>query len=127
MAVTKSATGGDGLAVEGVYDDTGVCVQTSADIEAVVAGMVVDTRLWTSLVFTIVNASAVNTAQWAIYGSYDSAFATEVTVQALTDVLPTAIAGYAVTQSIYPYYRVTIHSKVNGAHAACTVRGVQKP
>jgi len=127
MTLTKAVVGGDGLATERLCDDTGNLVQASANLETAVTGSNVDTRTWTSLAYTIVNNDAANTAQWVVYGANASTFADEVAVQALADVTPEAPASYSTTQSVFAYYRVKIHSKVDGAHASCTVRGVQKP
>jgi len=126
MTLTKAVVGGDGLATERLYDDTGDLVQASANLETAVTGSNVNTRVWKSLAYTIVNNHAANTAQWAIYGANADDFSDEVAVQALADVAPTAAASYSTTQSAFAYYRVTIHSKVDDAHASCTVRGVQK-
>jgi hypothetical protein len=100
--------------------------QVSANAEALLAGSEMDMRAWRSLSYTVANADAVNTIQYAIYGANASSYADEVVIQALTDVAPAAAGSYSVAQAPFSYYRVKIHSKVDDAHGSVTARGIAK-
>lgn len=98
--------------------------QTSANDPAVLAGTEMDVRAFTTLAYTVVNAT--QTITWWVYGANASTYADEVIVDGPSDVLAAGIDSYAVTPAPYGYYRVKIESKVDATHGTVTCRGIAK-
>jgi len=126
MALTKAVVGGDGLATERLYDDTGGLGQTSSNVLSIVASSGVDTRVWKSLAYTILNTHGANAVDWTVFGANTADFSDEVIVQVAATVVPGDADSYALAQAPFAYYRVKIVSTVADSHATCIVRGVQK-
>ena len=126
MTLTKAVVGGDGLATERLYDDTGGMGQTSSNVLSVVAGSGVDTRAWKSLAYTIFNTHGANAVDWTIFGANAADFSDEVIVVGAATVIAGETDSYALAQAPFAYYRVKIVSTVGDSHATCIVRGVQK-
>ncbi len=98
--------------------------QASVNAYADVIGSTLDTQMYGSVAYTLVNAT--QTISWKVLGANASDFSDAVEVQAEADVLAAASASYSATVAVWRYYKVQIKSKVAGVHGTATVRGIAK-
>ena len=98
--------------------------QASTNAYADVVGSTLDTQLFGSVSYTLVNAA--QTITWRVLGANASDFSDSVIVQAAADVLAAASASYSATVAVWRYYKVQIIDKVGGTHGTVTVRGIAK-
>lgn len=111
-------------ATDELYSEVTPAAQASVAAYADVAGSTLDTLMYGSVAYTLVNAT--QTISWKVLGANASDFSDAVEVQAEADVLAAGVASYSATVAVWRYYKVQIKDKVGGTHGTVTVRGVAK-
>ena len=98
--------------------------QASTNAWAAVTGSDLDTQMFGSISYTLVNAA--QTIQWRVVAGNASDFSDASIIQAAADVLAAGVASYSASVAAWRYYRVEILDKVGGTHGTSTVRGIAK-
>jgi hypothetical protein len=112
------------FATDAAVSEVTPTAQASTNAYADVAGSTLDTQLFGSVSYTLVNAA--QTITWKVLGANASDFSDAVIVQAAADVLAAASANYSAAPAVWRYYKVQIIDKVGGTHGTVTVRGIAK-
>jgi len=113
------------LASDSLVSEVAPAAQASTNDWTDLAGSTIDTQNFLSLAYTLVNTGA-QTIQWKVLGANAADFSDVQEVQAAADVLAGGIASYSTQIAVWRYYKVQIHSKVDGAHGQATLRGIAK-
>lgn len=107
---------------EGRFEILGGCSQASTNSYVVVTNSALNKRGWRSASYTL--SVFTNSVKWTVYGDNDTAFGTEVVVQAEATVAAGATGSFTVANASFTDYRIKIKSAVDDTAGTVSVYGI---